>query len=140
MSQENVDFVKGIYAVSADSDKQQLLDALPELSRQTCHPEIEWVEDPQRADARTYRGHDGVLESWKQWFEQFDEYDFELQEVVDCGDRVLAVAREHARGATSGAPVSGTLYQVITMTDGKVLRYQEFYDEQMARKAARLSE
>jgi hypothetical protein len=23
-----------------------------------CDPEIEWIEDPQRADSRTYRGHE----------------------------------------------------------------------------------
>jgi uncharacterized protein len=138
MSQENVEFVKGLYAATTGGDTQQILDALPELIRQTCDPEIEWVEDPQRADGRTYHGHEGVLESFKQWFEQFDEYEFELERVVDCGDRVVVTAREQGRGATSGAPVSARLYQVLTFRDGKVLRYQEFYDEQAALEAAGL--
>ena len=140
MSQENVELVKGIYGASAGGDTRQIIDALPELIQQTCDPEIEWFEDPKRADGRTYRGHEGVLESFKQWFEQFDEYEFELERVVDCGDRVLVTAREHGRGATSGAPVSARLYQVLTFRDGKVLRYQEFYDEQAANEAAGLRE
>jgi ketosteroid isomerase-like protein len=136
MSQENVDFVSGLFASGAGMDKDEMLAALPEVVRQICHPEIEWVEDPQRADGRTYRWHDGVLESWRQWLEQFDEWGFEVERMLDCGDEVLVVTREHGRGSASGAPVSATNYMVITVTDGKILRYQEFYDEQAALEAA----
>ena len=62
MSQENVEFAKALFAAGADMDKQALLTALPELLAQTCDPEIEWYEDPQRADGRVYRGHSGVRE------------------------------------------------------------------------------
>jgi hypothetical protein len=46
-------------------DKQVLLAALPELIAQVCDPGIEWVEDPQRADGRVYRGHEGVQQSFE---------------------------------------------------------------------------
>lgn len=106
MSQQNVEFVKGLFAVGADMDKQAVLAALPELIAQTCDPEIEWVEDPQRADGQVYRGHEGVRESWERWLEQWEDYGMEAERFVDCGDDVLVVAREHGRGATSGASVS----------------------------------
>jgi hypothetical protein len=35
-------------------DKDAMLAALPEMIPQICDPEIEWVEDPQRADGRVY--------------------------------------------------------------------------------------
>jgi hypothetical protein len=54
-------------AAGATMDKQALLAALPDLIAQTCDPEIEWVEDPQRADGRVYRGHEGLRESWERW-------------------------------------------------------------------------
>ena len=138
MSQENVEFVKGLYEGVEAMDKEQLLEALPELIRQTCDPEIEWIEDPRRADSRTYRGHEGVLASWKRWLDGFDQYGAVLEEVVDCGDRVLVSSRESGRGAISGATVDATNYQVLTFREGKVLRYQEFYDEADARRAAGL--
>jgi hypothetical protein len=72
--------------------------------------------DPQRADGRTDAGHAGVLESWTQWLEGFEEWGWELEDIRDCGDRVLATVRE------------------------KVLRYQEFYEETAALEAAGLSE
>jgi ketosteroid isomerase-like protein len=128
MSQENVEFLQGLWAGAAEMDKQALVDALPELIAQTCDPDIEWIEDPSRADARTYRGHDGVIESWRQWLENFDEWGYELEQVRDCGDRVLATVREEGRGRASGATVSARNYLVMTFRDSKILRYQEFYD------------
>src|SRR4051794_10588929 len=59
MSEQNVEFVKGLYGAAEALDKQQLLEALPALIEQSCDPEIEWFEDPQRADSRIYRGHEG---------------------------------------------------------------------------------
>jgi ketosteroid isomerase-like protein len=140
MSQENVEIVKGLYAGASAMDREQLLDALPGLIEQLCDSDVEWVEDPRRADARTYRGHEGVLRSFEQWLEGFDEYGFTLERVVDCGEDVFVVAREEGRGASSGATVSSFLYQVMTLRDGKLLRYQEFYDEESALSAAGLSE
>jgi ketosteroid isomerase-like protein len=136
MSQENVEFVKGLFAAASDMDKETLLAALPELIAQTCDPEIEWFEDPQRADGRVYRGHDGVRESFERWLDQWDEYGAEAERFVDCGDDVLAVAREHGRGASSGATVSARIFIVVGFRDGKILRYREFYDEAAALEAA----
>ncbi len=139
MSQENVEFAKGLFAAGSDMDKEAFLSALPELIAQGCDPEIEWHEDPQRADARVYRGHDGVLKSFEQWLDQWDEYGTEADQFIDCGDDVLVVAREHGRGARSGATVSSRIFVVVTFRNGKLLRYREFYDEAAALEAAGLS-
>jgi ketosteroid isomerase-like protein len=140
MSQENVEFVKQFFAAGEAMDKQALLEVLPAFIEQTCDPEIEWIEDPQRADGRTYRGHEGVRESWEQWLDQWDDWGFEVERIVDCGKSVLVVSREQGRGATSGATVSAQNFIVLTFRDDKILRYQEFYDEADARQAAGLSE
>ena len=140
MAQENLEFVKGFLTAGADADKEALLAALPEVIAQMCDPEIEWIEDPQRADGRVYRGHDGVRESFERWLDQWDEYGMEPERFTDYGDDVLVVAREQGRGATSGATVSARIYLVFTFRDGKVLRYREFYDEAAALEAAGRSE
>ena len=140
MSEQNVEFMKVLLAANSDMDKEALLRALPDLIAQTCDPEIEWYEDPQRADARINRGHSGVRESYERWLDQWDEYGFEAERFVDCGDDVFVVAREHARGARSGATVSSRIFVLVTFRDGKILRYREFYDEKAALEAAGLSE
>lgn len=138
MSQANVEFVKGLFAAGSDMDKEALLAALPELIAHTCDPEIEWYEDPRRADARVYRGHSGVRESFERWLDDWDEYGTEPERFVDCGDDVLAVAREHGRGTRSGATVTARIFIVVTFREGKIFRYREFYDEAAALKAAGL--
>lgn len=136
MSTENVEFVRGLFAAAAGMDARALVAALPELLPQFAQPDIEWIEDPSRLDAQVHRGYDGVLASWTHWLEQWSEYDFELESVSDCGDDVLMVARETARGATGGVPVSSRIFVVLTMRDGKVARWREFYEEADARAAA----
>jgi ketosteroid isomerase-like protein len=136
MSQENMDFLAALFAAAEGADKDALLAALPDLVEQTCDPEIEWVEDPRRADARVYRGHAGVRASWERWLENFEQYGFEVERMSDHADRVLVVAVEHGRGSVSEAEVSARVYLVFSFRAGKISRYQEFYDEAMALEAA----
>jgi ketosteroid isomerase-like protein len=140
MSRENMEIMEGLMAGVAGMDKQAMIAALPELIAQTCDPEIEWVEDPSRPDHGVYRGHDAVRESWTRWLELWDKYGLEAERFVDCGDDVLIVAREHARGLASGATVGARNYAVVTLRDGKIIRYREFYDEQRALEAVGLTE
>jgi ketosteroid isomerase-like protein len=140
MSQQSTEFVEGLLGGVAAMDKEALLAALPELIAQTCAPDIEWVEDPQRADHRVAKGHDAMKRSFERWLDQWEEYGFEPERFIDCGDDVLVISREHGRGRTSGASVSTRHYAVLTIHAGKIARFREFYDEQQALKAAGLLE
>ena len=136
MSQENVDLVSRMYRPAEAMRKEDLLAVLPELIQRIADPEIEWVEAPNRIDRRTYRGHEGVRQAFHHWLDGFDEYSFEIERIIDCGDAVLVVAREEGRGAASGVPVSARSYQLFTIRAGKVIRFQGFADEASAREAA----
>ena len=140
MSQENVEFIEALFAGPGSTDEQTLLAALPELIAQTCAPDIEWVEDPGRADGTVHRGHAGVQKSWEQWLEHWDDWGGEPEQVIDHGDYVLVVARERGRGVTSGVSVSSRNYMVFTIRGGRIARYGEFYDEREALKAVGLEE
>jgi ketosteroid isomerase-like protein len=138
MSRENLEFAEALVRGSAAMDKQALLAALPELIAQTCTSDIEWVEDPQRPDGRVGHGHEAVRQSWERWLEQWDDYGFDTEGFVDCGDDVLIAFREHGRGASSGASVGARNFAVMTMRGGKIARYREFYDERAALDAVGL--
>jgi ketosteroid isomerase-like protein len=138
MSQENLKIIEGVYAAAAELDKAQLLATLPTMIRELCHEDVEWIEDPVRVDSRTYVGHDGVLKSFEHLIEGFDQYGFELEEAVDCGDKVFVVTREKARGSTSGVPVDAAQNQVFTFRDGKLARFEEFADRRAAEEHAGL--
>ena len=60
--------------------------------------------------------------------------------MIDAGDQVLAVIREHEVGRASGVPVEATHLAVWTLADGKVTQLQMFDDRQQALEAAGLSE
>ena len=60
-----------------------------------------------------------MRESWEQWLEQWEEYGFEIERIVDCGDAVLVVSREHGRGTASGATVSARNFMVLTFRKGE---------------------
>jgi ketosteroid isomerase-like protein len=135
MSQENLDFVRNVFGGIDSTDRDALLDALPKLIAQFADPEIEWIEDPARADSHIYRGHEGVLASWARWLEQWDDYGWEAERFVDCGDDVFVAARETGSGSASGATVSAAIFIVITVREQKVVRWREYYDEATALKA-----
>jgi ketosteroid isomerase-like protein len=132
MSEANVALLRSLFDGPQSVDREALLAALPTMIPEVCDPEIEWIEDPTRADAMTYHGHDGVRESWTRWLENFEQYSVELESIADHGDRALVVAVEHGRGTTSAVDVSARVFIVVTFRAGKILRYQEFYDERAA--------
>jgi ketosteroid isomerase-like protein len=86
-------------------------------------------------------GKEAVGEWFQDWFRQFArDYRFEIDQVHDLGDRVLVVVTHHARGRTSGAPVtirSGYLY---TAREGKVSRMELWDNSKDALEAAGLRE
>jgi ketosteroid isomerase-like protein len=140
MSRQNVEFVENLLAGADAMDKGALIALLPELIAQAADPDIEWIEDPHRLDAQIYRGHEGVRRSFEHWLEQWDEFGYEAEQFIDCGDDVLVVGNERARGKTSGVNLNVRQYSVWTLRAGKIARYREFYDEQDALKAVGLAE
>jgi ketosteroid isomerase-like protein len=135
VSEENVAFVRALFDGSDAQDKQALLDILPEAVPQAFTEDARWEEDPDRADQQVWEGHDGICASFRRWLDQWDDYSFELRDLEDHGEQVFVVMEERARGLSSGVDVTATNYLVLTFRDGKIARYQEFYDEQQARTA-----
>ena len=136
MSQENVEVVRGIYEAAARRDDVTPFDVYAE--------DIVWdLSNAGRAmllPKPGYHGHEGVRQFWRDGLSAFREIDFEVEELIDAGDRVLAVIREREVGRASGAPVEVAHLAVYTLADGKVTQLQVFDDRSKALEAAGLSE
>ena len=77
----------------------------------------------------------------ERWLESFDEYRYEVQRIIDCGgDQVLVVGVEVGKGAISGAEVRSVNHELLTIREGMIVRFREFYDEGQALQAAGLRE
>jgi ketosteroid isomerase-like protein len=136
MSQENVELVRGVYDAVARRDAETPFEFYAE--------DIVWdMSNWRRAylySQPVYHGHEGVRQAWRDVLSAFGEIDFEVEELVDAGDRVLAVIHEREIGRASGVPVEATHLAVWTLAEGKVIRLQVFDDRQEALEAVRLSE
>jgi ketosteroid isomerase-like protein len=136
VSEENVEVVRRIYDAAARRDD--------EIPFELYAEDIVWDLSHARRAALgmkpVYHGHEGVRQSWRDGLSAFGEIDFEVEELIDAGDQVLAVIRERAVGRASGVPVETTHLAVHTLSGGKVIQVQMFDDPQQAREAAGLAD
>ena len=55
------------------ASKEEILKGLPQLVPVLFLADAEWVEAPERVDAKTHRGHDGIRESFERWLDQWED-------------------------------------------------------------------
>jgi ketosteroid isomerase-like protein len=135
MSRENVETVRRIYDAVARRDDVSPFEVYAE--------DIVWEIANQRAaglmPTGVYQGHEGVRQFWRDAVSVFGQIDFDVEELVDAGDQVVAVIRDRRVGRTSGVPVEATHLAVWTLAADKVIRLQTFDERQQAFQAAGLS-
>jgi ketosteroid isomerase-like protein len=71
------------------------------------------------------------------WVETWDDWEFEVEELHDAGNKVVSVVRQRGRSKASGVPVDMKFAFVITFRDGKQLRVDVYFDRAEALEAAR---
>jgi ketosteroid isomerase-like protein len=102
-------------------------------------PQVEWITPPTDPYAGTYRGHEGVEEFWTRWRTAVGELHFDLDELIDAGEHVVAIARRSAQNPTTGLQVSDAIAQVFTFDGEDVcVRVEEFHGREAALRAAGL--
>jgi ketosteroid isomerase-like protein len=89
-------------------------------------PEIEWrVLDGLPEGGTIFRGPEAVLGFWQRWREVFDDFQAVPDELVEAGDKVVAVVSIRGRGKESGIDVTTPSFaQVWTLRDGKAVRVE----------------
>jgi ketosteroid isomerase-like protein len=133
MSQENVEIVRGAFeAFNRDG---------PEAALAAFAPDVEWHDLPDQPDAEVHHGQAGVLSAIEQFFGGFEDYDVNLDEIIDHGEQVVVCVRTIGRGRASGArfeqrPAGG----VWTVRNGLVVRVVWFETRREAVEAAGLVE
>jgi ketosteroid isomerase-like protein len=88
--------------------------------------DICWHQRQDVPDARTYHGHDGVAELLGDWVQSFDDLSFEIREVIDAGERAVAIVRLHGRIRASGREVEMITAYVFTWVDRKLAEVHEY--------------
>ena len=93
---------------------------------------------PGLPGGKTYIGLDGFRESWLDWLAPYAEYQTEVEEAIDCGERVLLLQRSSGRLDGSPKEVKLAPAVVYTVRDGKIARFEPYADRADALKAVGL--
>lgn len=102
-------------------------------------PEIVWEDARQMPDARVYRGLGEVRSFLRSFGRHWEEIRFELEELREVEDSLLAFVHFVGRGKASGAEVDAHLVHVWELENLKVLRIRTFFDREEAVRATGVS-
>jgi uncharacterized protein len=130
MASENVEIVRRAFEAWNSGDAEAaiaLLDA-----------DIEWRLPPNFPDAQAWHGRDAVVEGLTAVAGAWDEFRVDVQELIDIGDRVVALVRFHGRATITGLDLGGVSVdgQVWTLRDGKAVEVQMYNGRSEALRAA----
>jgi ketosteroid isomerase-like protein len=87
--------------------------------------------------ASVYYGHEGFLEFLGEWFEPWDEYAVEIEELIDAGDRVITVERHMGHRKETGVEVTQQVSAVWTIRGGATTGMRVFLDKRDAFRSRR---
>jgi ketosteroid isomerase-like protein len=103
-------------------------------------PEIEIDMSRRMFDPEIYRGIDEVRRFRDELAASWGSYEVVPEEVLDAGDKLVAMVIVRAQGALSEAPVEVRVAHVLTFRHGKLLRLEYFGDREEALRAVGIEE
>jgi ketosteroid isomerase-like protein len=129
MSQENVELVRAVFSHYNETG---------DLPWELIDPEIVYVIDPPAWLAGTYRGHPGLKDAITRTAEVFDEFRFEIDELLPAGDAVVGLGALRVRGALSGAEALQQGASVTQVRNGRVKAVRIYFNRDEALAAVGL--
>jgi len=144
VSQDNVEIVRRLHP-RPDVDFAQLYRddaswaAVAEAVAPFFASDLECVHRMIGGD-RTYTGMAGLRASWLDWLAPWVAYRFEIEDVIDWGERVLVLVHDFGRRGGSTIEVKSNNAAIWTLRDGKVTRTEFYVDRAWARRDAGLED
>jgi ketosteroid isomerase-like protein len=133
MSQENVETLRRLIDLWAQ--------APTDVPTELVAPDIEFVSPLTSLRGRPYRGYDDAREWLRDVREQFETWEYTVDELREAGDAVLALGHVHVKGRGSGVVLDQeAAWLAHFAADGRVSRMQVFTDRAEALEAAGLRE
>jgi hypothetical protein len=120
MSQGNVDLVRDQYARWNAREFDAWIEAFD--------PEVEYMSSVVASmdGGGVYRGHEGVRQFVREYFEGWEQFRLQPNEYIDAGPHVAVVLRATAQGRGSGIEIDREIAHVWTFRDGRAVRHQSF--------------
>jgi ketosteroid isomerase-like protein len=132
MSRENVEIVRAAYEAVERGDIDEATSLI--------HPEIEFHTYARSPEAGVYRGRDAVKKYNEVLFDQFESIRFEIDDLVDAGERVVITTTQHAVPKGGKAEMSVQVCEVWTVREGLLAERHSYSTREQALEAAGLSD
>ena len=135
MSQQNVEAFKRVVEANNSRDYGALLEQ--------CDPEIEWhavFGMMFGGEATVVRGHEAVLEHFRELDEGFAVRKVQCSEFRDLGERVVAFGHVRAEGRESGVALDSPWAGVADFRRGKIVGFRDYLNRDEALEAVGLRE
>jgi ketosteroid isomerase-like protein len=99
-------------------------------------PDTVWHTFPEWPGAAYYEGREGVGRLVSEWTENFDSYQWQVEEIVERGETVIVLARHGGRSKVVGATVGDSVGGVFTDFDAdgraREARFYTSWDDALA--------
>ena len=133
MSQENIDLVRGAFALmTIPGDPGPMIAA--------SGPSFEMHLVGVGGAPAHYVGEDGIREFFRDVSESWESFRFEATDLRDLGDLVLVLGDVSGRGRVSGVDVDDRWGWIVELRHGRAASLRGFLDQREALEAAGLSE
>jgi ketosteroid isomerase-like protein len=100
-------------------------------------PEIEIVQPAEVPGARTYKGHEGLIEAFLDWPGEWEDFGVKPKRVFALSDNQFVVVAIHrGRSRTMGIDVEGEVVWLYTLRNGLTTRWDMFMSLEQALEAA----
>ena len=130
MAQGDIDVVCG----SHEAFRRRDLDAFVEY----MDPEVEFTSLVLEVEG-AYRGHEGVRSWWNDILAVFPDWQPQVEDAREVGDRVVLRVRAEGAGTGSGIGLDRVIWQVAEVRDGRLKAWRFFRTEPEALQAAAAS-
>jgi len=132
MSEENVEALRAAF--------ENVLAGRSDFGAELLDPEVEWdASDIAALDiGGVYRGAQAVRQFWREWLAAWETVQFDY-ELVEAGDRVVALIDQRMRGRSTGIEVPfGKYAHVYTFRNGLIVHWKGYMSHSEALAAAGL--
>jgi ketosteroid isomerase-like protein len=115
----------------AASTRQDMATMMADVS-----PDVLWTEMAGFPCAGTWVGPEQVINHvFKVLGSEWTGYRFELQELVDAGDRIVGLGRYHGTYSKTGKSMQARVAHVWRVQGGKIVQFEQFTDTLLVAQA-----
>jgi ketosteroid isomerase-like protein len=83
-------------------------------------------------EQQMYEGVAGVQGFLSEWMDTWEDWELEVEALLDAGEKVVALVHQRGRSRAAGMPVEMSFAQVWTVRAGKQARMEMYSDREEA--------